>query len=1010
MRKFFTIFSGVLISFFTCTALAQDINIRGKVTDSENLPLPGVSIQVKGSRAGTQTGIDGTYLINAPSGATLTFSFIGFQTTEVPVANRQAIDVKLKESSLELEQVVVVGYGTQKKIDVTGSVARVKGEELARQQVLTPTQALQGKAAGVQIIASGDPNANPTVRIRGVGTMLGGASPLYVVDGVITTDIRNINNADIVSMDILKDASSTAIYGMRASNGVILITTKKGQSGKQTVTYDANVGMREAARLVNMAGAQQYAGYLNEASVYYGTGDPLITDAMLQAGGNTDWYDAILKRGFQQNHNVSLSGGSDKGTYFVSAAFVSDEGIIKTNSFDRFTLRSNNDYNLASWFKLSNMLSFSRSNVRNVNFDVFNLAYRAAPYIQSFQDGKYGNTSLSNNLSNPLLNLDKSNDSGKGNRVQGTFAVDIKPLEWLSLRSSYGVDLNFFKSAVYSYQYDNVGANSVFLTEGGNQRRANSGLKVNDLNSSKWVWDNTATIAKKIDKHNFTFLAGVTSEQYTQNELEGTRQNVPANKDQWYLDAGSPTGSSNVNKGDKWTRNSFISRLNYSFDNRYLLTATIRADGTSRFPEDNRWGYFPSVGLGWNIVNEAFMKDQQLFSALKLRGSWGRVGNDQISTDVYFPIAAVNIPYFFGGSEYLGIRFDQLPDQNVKWETTEEYDLGLDFGFLNGRLTGEADYYNKTTRDALINITIPGILGDENSQYTTNAASFKNTGLEFSLNWNDRISDKLSYTIGGNIATNKNKIVNLNGGQALRSGSIGGNQGFTTQSDNGQPIGSFYVLQMDGIFQNEAEIAASAQKTAKPGDIRYKDISGATGAPDGQINDFDRAFSGSYLPDFTYGISGSVTYKGIDLALNTYGTAGGKIYNGKRAARTEARDNLETELVKNRWTPDRPSNTNPRATLEQLPASTYFIEKGDFFRINNLSLGYTLPKGLINRLKLERVRLYLSAQNLATITGYSGFTPELQSVDAANATLNSGIELGIYPTSRTYSFGINVGL
>ena len=999
MKKLYIILA-VLFCLYEGRLSAQNITIKGTVTDGQGETLPGVSVRVKGGETGTQTDAMGNFVINVSPNASLIFTYIGFQTREVAVNNQTSLTVQLQTSSQELEQVVVVGYGTQRKSDVTGSVARVKGEDLAREQVLTPTQAVQGKVAGVQVISSGDPNANPTVRIRGVGTMLGGASPLFVVDGVITDDIRNINNADIVSMDILKDASATAIYGMRAANGVMLITTKKGRPGKMVIAYDGNFGVRQASNLVNMADAQQYAAYLNEASTSTG-GNPLITDEQLQAGGNTDWYDVVLKNGFRQNQNISVSGGSDKATYFLSAGVITDRGIIQTNGLDRFTIRSNNDYNLASWLKLSNLLSFSRARVRNVNLDIFNLAYRAAPHVPAMVDGKYGNTSLSNNVSNPLLSLDKTNDTGRGTRLQGTFAADIKPVEWLTLRSSFGVDLNFFKTIAYNYQFDNAGPNNVFITAGGNQVRSTSTLNVNDLEANKWVWDNTATISRKFDVHDFTFLAGFTSEQYRLNELKGSRFNVPADRDQWFLGAGTPAGSTNDNTGDKWTRSSFLSRLNYSYDNRYLLTATIRADGTSRFPSQNRWGYFPSIGLGWNIVNESFMKSQNIFSILKLRGSWGKVGNDQISTDVYFPIAATNIPYFFGGTELQGIRFDQLPDENVKWETTEEFDLGLDYGFFDGRLTGELDYYDKTTRDALINIRIPGILGDTNSEYTTNAASFKNRGFEFSIAWNHRLSDDLTYSIGGNIATNKNEIINLNGGQALREGNPGGSQGFTTFSDNGQPIGSFYLVETDGVFQTAEEVAASAQKDARPGDLRYKDLNN-----DGEITDLDRTFVGAYIPKVTYGINGSANYKNFDLSVTTYGTGGGMIYNGKKAGRSEARDNREAEIVENRWTPDNRSNSEPRATLGQMRASTYFLENGSFWRINNLTIGYTLPKSILTKAKLERVRIYASAQNLATITGYSGFGPEFQTSNA----LNSGVDLNIYPTTRTFTFGVNVGL
>ncbi len=897
------------------------------------------------------------------------------------------------------------------KEDVTGSVASVKGADIAKQPVLTATQAIQGKVAGVQIISSGDPNSSPTVRIRGVGTMLGGASPLYVVDGVITDDIRNINSADITSMDILKDASATAIYGMRAANGVLIITTKKGRTGKMVVAYDGSVGVREISKLVNMAGANQYANYVNEASVYYGSGDSLVRSAQLAAGTNTDWYDAITKKSLIQNHNVSISGGSDKINYFLSAGYVGDGGTIKTNKFQRFTLRSNNEYKLTNTLKLSSLVSYSRTNLRDVDLSVFDIAYRAAPYVPSKIGNLYGNTSLSNNISNPLLNLDKNNNSSIGNRLQGTFALDFKPVKWLTLHSSYGVDLNFYNNITYNYKYANTGPNNIFLTAGGNQLVNRSQLAVQNDNSNKWVWDNTATIAQTFGKHNLSLLIGTTSEEYKFNTAKGTRLDVPENKDQWYLDAGVPSTATNTNTGDKWARNSYLSRLNYSYNNRYMLTATFRADGTSRFPSQNRWGYFPSVGLGWNIAKEAFMSDQKTFDNLKLRGSWGRVGNDQIASNLYNPLATLNVPYFYNGSEFLGISFDQAVDKNLKWETTEEYDLGLDFSMAKNRLSGSLEYYDKKTSNALINIAFNGqVLGDVDNLYTTNAANFTNKGVEFSLNWNDRINKDWNYNISGNIAFNTNKITGLNGGQALTAGGVG-SQGFTTKSENGQSIGTFYILQADGVFKNTDEIKSSAQPDAQPGDLKYKDISGPTGKPDGVINDYDRAYSGSYQPKFTYGINGGLSYKTFDFSFGTYGTSGGKIYNGKKAARADARDNVETDVAKNRWTPNNPNTNIPRANLNALPASTYFLESGSFFRINNVTLGYTLPRSFLSKYKIQNLRIYVTAQNLATFTGYSGFTPEIVPfvTSGTSSTLDAGIEQKIYPSTRTFAFGINLG-
>jgi TonB-linked SusC/RagA family outer membrane protein len=981
------------------------LQITGKVTDENGSPLQGASVKIKGTSNGTSTDNAGSFSLNVADNAVLVISYVGYEAKEIPVGGRTDISVQLSPSIKVAEQVVVVGYGTQKRKDLTGSVASVSGNELAKQPVTTATEALQGKVAGVQIISSGQPNSLPTVRIRGTGSMLGGANPLYVVDGVITDDIRNINSADIVSMDVLKDASATAIYGMRAANGVLIITTKKGRVGKMIVSYDASLGIKEASHLVNMAGPNQYANYKNEANIYYGTGDSLITSAKLRAGGNTDWFDAITRRGFWQNHNVSLSGGSDKVTYFLSAGYIGEEGIVQTNKFERFTLRSNNEYKISKAIKVSTLISYSRANLRDINLGVFNEAYRAAPYVASKVGDQYGNTSLSNNVGNPLISLDKSNSSGIDNRLQSTVAIDIKPLKWLTFRSSFGSDLDFYSNTAYSYQFANSGSNSVFFEQGGNEVSPKSSLNIARNNATRWVWDNTLTATKSFGLHNFTLLAGTTAEQFKFNSVTGSRTDVPADQNQWYLGTGTQASANNDNTGDKYTRNSYIGRLNYNYDDRYLLTATIRADGTSKFAAGNHWGYFPSVGIGWNLTKESFLSSQTLFDNLKLRASYGQVGNDQIPSNTYLNIASIGLPYFYGqpGTQSNGIAFTQLPDPNVKWEVTKEYDLGLDFALLKNRLSGEIDYYDKKVSDALINIVINATLPDADGKYTTNAASFSNKGVELSLNWKDRISNKVTYNIGGNVAYNKNKITGLNGGQALSDG--GNSQGFTTLSDNGVPIGSFYLLQFDGIFKNDAEIAASAQKDARPGDIRYKDISGPDGKPDGKITDADRAFSGSYQPKLTFGLNGGVTYESFDFNFGAYGTAGGKIYNGKKqSVGTDPRDNIETKIANGRWTPNNPSNTIPRASLGTLPNSTYFLEKGDFLRINNVTIGYTLGDAMLSRYHISKLRIYATAQNLATITGYSGFSPEIP----GDNPLNGGIEINAYPTTRTFAFGINL--
>ncbi|MFL9483301.1 SusC/RagA family TonB-linked outer membrane protein [Chitinophagaceae bacterium LWZ2-11] len=1017
-----------LLTFLFINVLhAQDvITIKGKVSDkTTGQILANATIKVKSGSQNAITDDNGNYIIKAPSNAILVFAFIGYENLEIPVNNQTEISAILTASKINLDEVTVVsiGYGTARKKDLTGSVVNIKGDDLAMQPVATATQALQGKAAGVQIISSGAPGSSPSVRIRGTGSMLAGVSPLYVVDGVITDDITNINNADILSMDILKDASSTAIYGVRAANGVILITTKKGRAGKMQVSYDGTVGLKEAAHIINMAGSHQYVGYLNEASRYYGNSNDLVDTSLLSTGYNTHWYDVILRQSLQQNNNLSLSGGSDKINYYLSAGYLTDEGIILNSKYKRFTLRSNNEYRISNKVKLSTLISYSNGILDDQDLNAaYANAYKAAPVIPSIINGKYGNTSAFQNVGNPLLNIDKNYNRGNDNRLQGAAIFEYKPIKWLTYTSNIGIDMDFYNNTKYVYQYFADG--NTFINAGGNQQQPVSVLELTKNNSTKWLWDNTLTAAKKFGLHDLRVMVGTTAEQYKFNRLYGYRQNVPAAQNQWYLDAGDATTAKNNSSGDKWTRNSYIGRINYGYNDRYLLTATFRADGSSRFPSGNRWGYFPSVALGWNVTSESFMKEQKIFSYLKVRASWGKVGNDQIPSSLYLPLASPNLPYGNMGS---GIAFNQITDPNLKWETTDEVDLGLDFTFFDKRLSGSIDLYNKKTNDALIYVNILATLGDADGKYLTNAASIQNKGLELGLNWNDKIGKDWSYFVSGNVAFNHNQVVGLKSGQPLVDGSIGG-QGFVTLSPNGQPIGSFNVLQVTGIFQNQQEInnyknkaGVVIQPNARPGDFKYQDVDG-----NGTIDANDRVLVGSYQPKVTYGINGGVSYKSFDLSIGTYGTGGGKIYNGKRALRAKDNqlDNIEADIVTNRWTVDNKSTTEPRATLSQWPASTYFVESSNFFRINNLTVGYTLPISLLNRAKINKLRIYASVQNLATFTKYKGFSPEFSAISASINTIksdpnstanqtnlgitNAGVDINSYPTPRTWALGVNL--
>ncbi len=990
---------GWLLMLFSQPALSKQapIRITGKITDSAtSTELPGVTVQVKGTTTGTVTDATGTYSIQADDNAILVFSSIGYQKQEVAVNGRTTINIPLIEDTKSLNEVVVVGYGTQRKSDVTGATVTIKGEELVKQPVLTATQALQGKAAGVQIISSGQPGTSPVIRIRGTGTALAGTAALFVVDGVLTDDISNINTADITNIDVLKDASATAIYGSRGANGVVIITTKRGTVGKMSVNYSGNAGFRLPANLVTMANATEYANYVSAAS----------GNIINPGTTSTDWYGQILRNGFQQNHGLSINGGTDKSTYFLSAGYYTDQGIVIDNIYKRFTIRANNDFTFNKIVKAGISASYANGDNQIANLNTaYNNAYRAAPIIQSKVGGKYGNTSVYQNVGNAVLDIEKNNNKALDNRLLGSAYLEIKPIEWLTFRSNMGGDWVNQNNRVYNYQFNND--TTTFINPGGNQRSPNSNLNYENIRTFHWTWDNLVTFNRKFDKHSITALVGTTAEQYTQVKFSAFRKDVPATPSLWYIGTGNANTSTNDGTGDKYTRNSYIGRVNYNFDDKYLFTATIRADGSSRFPSQNRWGYFPSVGAGWLISNESFMQNQHIFDVLKLRASWGRVGNDRIPSDSYTVTVQPNLAYPFGGGVATpGSAITQIKDPNLKWETTEETDFGVEFSALNGRLSGEVNYYDKKARDLLINVKVPSVTGDADGVVLTNAASIRNQGLEFTLNWRGKITSDLSYRVGGNATLNKNTVIGLNGGQPILDGGIGANQQYTTRTDNGQPVGSFYILQVLGVFQNDDEVAnyknatgQTIQPSASAGDFKYQDTNG-----DGKIDDNDRVFAGSYQPKAYFGLNLGLTYKSLDFSVDFYGNVGNQVYNGKRAFRQNVLDNVEKTMAYGRWTPSNGSQTQPGANSGNLPPSTYFIESGSFARINNATLGYALPKTILDKVKVSSVRVFVTAQNILTMKKYSGFTAELP-----GDPTKQGIELNAYPTTQTYAVGLNVG-
>ena len=968
-----------------------DATITGRVVDEKGAGLPGVNVVIKGGSNGTQTDPDGKFTLSVPEGSTLVFSFVGYLAQEVAVGSQTTINVALAADVKALSEVVVVGYGTQRRQDLTGAVARVDGAEIVNQPVQTPTQALQGKIAGVQIISDGTPNSQPKVRIRGTGTLLGGAEPLYVVDGVQTTDIRNLSNADIASIDVLKDASAAAIYGVRGANGVIIVTTKQGKLGKPILSYSGTAGFKEAAHLVKMADAGQYVNYLKDTSP---------ATVIPPYSGSTNWYDQILKRGTYQNHNLAVSGASENVKYYFSGNLLQDDGTVINNKFQRLTVRSNTAFTLSDKVTISSQASFSHADTRDVNIGAaYGNAYRAAPIIAAKEGSLYGNTSSFGNVGNPVLDIEKNDNKSLENRLQGNIGIDVRPIEGLTLRSAINVDLNADNRRVYDYQYRNDG--NTFITTGGGQQNQRSNLAITQVNGYRYLWENTATYQHTFnEKHNLTLLAGTVTEEGLRNQFSGIRKNVPADPNQWYLNTGDPNTAENDASAAKDRRQSLLGRVNYAYNNRYLLTTNLRYDGTSKFNSDRRYGFFPSLGLGWVLSEEDFLKGNKTLSFLKLRASYGQLGNDQIPADSYILTADSNIPYVINGQPVLGAAIRQIKDRNVRWETTTEYDAAVEFGFLDNRLSGEVTYYDKRTTGALIPVNIPAIFGDPDNQYITNAADITNRGVEAALNWRAAIgsSPDWSYNIGANVTFNRNRIANLNGGQALSAVSV--NNTFITRSDNGVAAGSFYLLDAIGVYQSADDIARSPRSTFNPkvGDLKYADTDG-----NGVIDANDRRYFGSYQPPVYFGINGGLNFRNVDFSFVFSGNLNNKVYNAKKQQRTDSKNNIEASFANDRWTPTNPSNTTPGSLNDATPASSYFLESGSYLRLTNLVLGYTVPGTLLERAHLASVRVFAAAQNVFTVTNYTGFTPEL-----AGGPLDSGIELSTYPTSRTVTLGLNV--
>lgn len=997
----------ILVALGSTDSFAQDITVTGKVTTSDGAALPGASILIKGSTTGVPTDGNGNFRINVPSTkSVLVVSMIGMLPQEITVGNQTNLTITMQDDTKLLSEVIVVGYGIQKKLDVTGAVVQVKGEEIAKQPSMNAVSGLQGKVAGVQITNSGKPGQAPQIRIRGVGTAYGSPNPLYVVDGVWFDDISFLNSADIESMNILKDASSQSIYGVRAANGVVLITTKKGRADRTVVDYNGFVGFQRVTNPVDMANANEYATLINELSVLNGKSE--ILDPSL-FGEGTDWYRQILRNAPITNHQVSVSGGSEKSTYNFSLGYLDQKGIVEKNDFKRYTARLQNDFQVLKNLKVGYTATGAFSQSNDEAGGIFRQLYTAGPVVPVYYaDGTYGDPTDYNlgdaNNYNPQVTIDFNNQRSKRTLLTANAYAELTLLKGLTFRSSLGGRYTQDESRNYNPEYV-----ATFK-----QRNTTSTLSFNRPQSRYWIFENTLSYTKELGNHSFTALLGQSAQRDQFYQLSASARNVPFNREgDLYLTLGD-TDSRNVNDGgDLATYASYFGRVNYAFQDKYLVNASLRADGSSKFYQGgNAWGYFPSIGAGWILSNEPFMANQRVFDNLKVRASWGKIGNASVPSNLSTLTVAngPNLAAIFGGQVYSGASINSIIPPVTVWEQGVGTDIGMEASFLKSRLSVELDYYIKNTQRAIFDIPVLNSIGTASGRIIGNQADFQNKGVELAINWRNTVNQDLSYSIGINGSMNDNTVKAVStGGNPIFDGGVGLTGGaLATRTRVGDPIGSFYGYIVEGIFQNQEEIRNSAQPNAKPGDFKYRDISGSNGEPDGTITGLDRQVIGNPNPRFTYGINTNWNYKNFDLMLDFQGVAKVDIYNANLGWRF-GNENFTKDFYDNRWNGEGTSNTYPSANIgggtNYLPNS-FFVQNGSYFRVRNAQLGYTLPSTLTEKMKISKLRVYANAQNALNFFKYKGLSPEVGA--NGNRPTQAGIDANVYPLSATFNFGVNV--
>ena len=1009
------------------TPVAVADSVTGVVIDrSTNQTLPGVNILIKGrDNRGASTDVEGRYaIVGIQPGDTLRFSYIGYQTQEVPVDGRREINVALAPNVLESgEEVVVIGYGSKKRSEITGSVSSISSKTISETPVLRVEQSLQGRTAGVFVAnQSGQPGEAPTIRIRGAGTT-GSADPLYVVDGMPVGGIDFLNPGSIESIEVLKDASSAAIYGARAANGVVLITTKSGVPNVTSVSYEGYTGIQNPWKKINVLNAQQYMMMMNEGAASAGLTMPFPVNP--EVSGGTDWQEAIFNENAPMtNHQFTISGGNDNTQYLTGFTIFSQEGIVggEKSQFGRNNFNLKLDSKVSDVFRFGNSFNFTRINRNAVlsnsewgsplsnalNMDPLTPIYETDaddligyPSSAVQNDGRYYGISnyVTQEIVNPLARLEVTHGETQVDKLVNNLYAELDVLDNIVVRSSFGIDAAFVQNDnfVPTFYLNSSQNNSQSLVSKGENRWYT------------WNLENTISYQETFARHDVSLLGGMSAQKVQFEDLFGSKSNLlmtdPANA---YINVASDEESMRTAGGAYSERLlSYFGRASYSYSDTYLLTTVLRVDGSSKFGSNNRYAIFPSVSLGWLLSNESFMEDFDSINLLKLRASWGQNGNQNIGNFAYTSTIATGFGYTFGGNETFttGSVPSSVPNPNLKWETSEQLNFGLDMGLWRDQLIIKADYYQKDTEGLLVRAPIPGHVG--NNAPIINGGSVSNEGFEFSVDYRN-YSNEFGYNVGVNFALNQNEVTHIGNAEGVIVGTGFATYGIVTRAEEGFPIGYFWGYETDGIFQTQDEVNAYTnadgdllQAQAQPGDVRFKDLDG-----NGQIDDGDRTMIGNPTPDMTFGMNFGANYKQFDFSVFMQGTLGNEIFNATRRHDLSS-TNMPVSYL-DRWTGPGTSNDLPRFTWNDSNGnwskiSDLYVEDGSYLRVKNVQLGYNLPFDILENVNMRQARIYVSADNLFTFTGYSGFDPEIGSA----SPFNVGVDRGVYPQARSYRLGVS---